>query len=163
MRGMEDKRDVLFIYVSPEDFVPADHPRRPIRTMVDQVLESHTISQFDQDSQPRMPLVLAGQNNLVDKLMFHALRPIALRIIGRSHLENLKLKDMRASLNHHLQIAGVKERLFAEEATLAIHQGSGGLLRRANLLAKGVLTAAGREKCQNVSAEHVRVAATEIM
>jgi type II secretory pathway predicted ATPase ExeA len=123
----------------------------------------HTLSQFDLDSQPRMPLVLAGQNNLVDKLMFHASRPLASRIIGRSHLEGLKLKDMNAYLNHHLQIAGVKKRLFTDEATLAIHQGSGGLLRRANLLAKGALTAAAREKCQSVSAEHVRIAATEIM
>lgn len=97
----------------------------------------HTLSQFDLDSQPRLPLILAGQNNLVDKLMFHASRPLALRIIGRSHLEGLKLKDMTAYLNHHLQIADVKERLFTDEATLAIHQDSGGLLRRANLLAKG--------------------------
>ncbi len=70
---------------------------------------------------------------------------------------------MSAYLNHHLQIAGVKKRLFTDEATLAIHQGSGGLLRRANLLAKGALTAAAHEKCQSVSAEHVRIAATEIM
>jgi transposase len=29
----------MFIYLSPEDFVPADHPLRPIRTMVDAALE----------------------------------------------------------------------------------------------------------------------------
>jgi len=96
-------------------------------------------------------------------LRYAASRPPASRIIGRSHLEGLKLKDMTVYLNHHLQIAGLKERLFTDEATLAIHQGSGGLLRRANLLAKGALTAAAREKCRSVSAEHVRIAATEIM
>jgi len=31
----------------------------------------------------------------------------------------------------------IKEQLFSDEAILAIHQGSGGLLRRADLLAKG--------------------------
>lgn len=46
MRGIEDKRDAMFIYVSPEDFVPADHPLRPIRTMVDQALESLSV-EFD--------------------------------------------------------------------------------------------------------------------
>ncbi|OPY86254.1 MAG: Transposase DDE domain protein [Syntrophaceae bacterium PtaU1.Bin231] len=46
MRGMEDKRDALFIYLSPEDFVPADHPLRPIRKMVDQALESLS-AEFD--------------------------------------------------------------------------------------------------------------------
>jgi general secretion pathway protein A len=123
----------------------------------------HTISQFDMDSRPLLPMVLAGQNNLIDKLMFHTSRPLASRIIGRSHLDALKLKDMSAYIKHHLQIAGVKNQLFADEAIVAIHQGSGGLLRRANFLAKGALMAAANEKCTVVSAEHVRMASTEIM
>ncbi len=101
--------------------------------------------------------------NLIDKLLFHASRPLASRIIGRSHLEGLKYKDMAGYIKHHLKIAGVKEQLFPDEAILAIHQGSGGLLRRANLLAKGALVAAANEKCQIVSPEHVRMASTEIM
>ena len=117
----------------------------------------HTLSQFDMDSKPLLPIVLAGQNNLVDKLMFHTSRPLASRIIGRSHLEGLKYKDMAGYIQHHLKIAGSKDQLFADEAVLAINQGSGGLLRRANLLA------AANEKCQIVSPEHVRMAATEIM
>jgi len=123
----------------------------------------HTISQFDMDSKPLLPIVLAGQNNLVDNLMFHTSRPLASRVIGKSHLEGLKYKDMDGYIKHHLKIAGVKEQLFPDEAILAIHQGSGGLLRRANFLAKGALVAAAREKCQIVSPEHVRIAATEIM
>lgn len=123
----------------------------------------HTISQFDMDSNPVLPIILAGQNNLLDKLMFHASRPLASRVIGRSHLEGLKLKDIAGYIKHHLEVAGIKEQLFAEEAVLAIHQGSGGLLRRANLLAKGALIAAAHEHCKVVSAEHVRVASTEII
>lgn len=123
----------------------------------------HTLSQFDMDSRPLLPIVLAGQNNLVDNLMFHTSRPLASRIIGKSHLDGLKYKDMAGYIKHHLKIAGVKEQLFPDEAILAIHQGSGGLLRRANLLAKGALIAAAREQCQVVSPEHVRMAASEIM
>jgi type II secretory pathway predicted ATPase ExeA len=70
---------------------------------------------------------------------------------------------MEGYLNHHLRIAGIKEQLFAEEAILAIHQGSGGLLRRANNLARGALLAAAIEKCRTVAAEHVRIASTEII
>lgn len=122
----------------------------------------HTIGQFDMDSNPLLPIILAGQNNLLDKLMYLTSRPLASRVIGRSHLEGLKQKEMEGYLKHHLEIAGIKEQLFSEEAILAIHQGSGGLLRRANLLAKGSLIAAAREKVMVVSAEHVRVASTEI-
>ncbi|MDT8396729.1 MAG: AAA family ATPase [bacterium] len=123
----------------------------------------HTLSQFDMDSRPILPIVLAGQNNLVDKLMFHTSRPLASRIIGRSHLEGLKHKDMAGYIKHHLQVAGVKNQLFADEAILAIHQGSGGLLRRANHLAKGALMAAAAEKSQIVAAEHVRIASSELI
>ena len=122
----------------------------------------HTIGQFDMDSKPLLPMILAGQNNLLDKLSYITSRPLASRIIGRSHLEGLKQKDMEGYLKHHLEIAGIKEQLFSDEAILAIHQGSGGLLRRANLLAKGALIAAARERCMVVSAEHVRLASTEI-
>jgi len=125
--------------------------------------ELHTIGQFEMDSKPLMPIILAGQNNLIDKLMYHTSRPLASRVVGRSHLEGLKLKEMTGYLKHHLEIAGVKEQLFSDEAILAIHQGSGGLLRKANLLARGSLIAAAKEKCKVVSAEHIRIASTEIM
>jgi type II secretory pathway predicted ATPase ExeA len=69
----------------------------------------HTLSQFDMDSRPLLPMILAGQNNLMDNLMFHTSRPLASRILGKSHLEGLKYKDMAGYLKHHLKIAGVKE------------------------------------------------------
>jgi type II secretory pathway predicted ATPase ExeA len=125
--------------------------------------ELHTLCQFDLDSKPLLPVILAGQNNLLDKLMYHTSRPLASRVIGRSHLEGLKAKDMAGYLKHHLELAGISEQLFSDEAILAIHQGSGGLLRRANLLAKGALVAAAAEKCRVVVAEHVRIASTEII
>lgn len=122
----------------------------------------HTIGRFEMDSKPLLPIILAGQNNLLDKLMHLTSRPLASRAIGRSHLEGPRQKDMAGYLKHHLEIAGIQEQLFSEEAILAVHQGSGGLLRRANLLAKGSLITAAREKCMVVSAEHVRMASTEI-
>lgn len=123
----------------------------------------HTIGQFEMDSRPLLPIILSGQNNLIDKLMYYTSKPLASRVVGRSHLEGLKLKDMSEYLKHHLLIAGINEQLFSDEAILAIHQGSGGLLRRANILARGSLIAASTEKCHVVSAEHVRIASTEII
>lgn len=123
----------------------------------------HTLVQSDFDSQPLAPLVLAGHNTLLDKLLYHTSRPLASRVVGKSYLQGLKLKEMQSYLKHHLEIAGIKEQLFSDEAILAIHQGSGGLLRRANLLARGSLMAAAMEKAPVISAEHVRVASTEII
>ncbi len=130
---------------------------------LDVLSQLQTLGQFDHDSKPILPIILSGQNNLLDKLMYHTSRPIASRVVARSHLEGLKSDNMAGYLKHHLEIAGVKDQLFADEAILAIHQGSGGLLRHANNLARGALIAAAREKCKVVSAEHVRVASTEVI
>ena len=40
MRGFKQQSDALFVYISPESFVPKDHPLRPIRQMVDAALEN---------------------------------------------------------------------------------------------------------------------------
>ena len=69
---------------------------------------------------------------------------------------------MDAYLRHHLKIAGVERMLFDEPAVTAIHQGSGGLFRKANHLARGALIAAAKLKATLVDAEHVRLANTEI-
>lgn len=125
--------------------------------------ELHTLVQFEGDSKAVLPIVLAGQNNLMDSLMFRQSRPLASRVVARGHMESLNSENMSAYLQHHQNIAGCKKDLFSEQAVTAIHQGSGGLLRRANNLARGALVAAAAEKCTVVSAEHVRVASTEII
>ena len=124
--------------------------------------ELHTICQFDKDSKPWLPLILAGQSSLVDKLMYRTSAPLASRIIARTHLEGLDRQGMEQYLKHHLKLAGVKNNLFQDAAVTAIHQGSGGLLRKTNHLARGALVAAAAAQSQMVEPEHVRLAATEI-
>ena len=38
MRGTDIQNETLFAYVTPESFVPKDHPLRAIRSMADQAL-----------------------------------------------------------------------------------------------------------------------------
>jgi general secretion pathway protein A len=125
--------------------------------------ELHTLCQFEGDSKPHLPLILAGQNNLLDLLQYRSSLPLSSRVVARSHLEGIDLDQMQLYLAHHLAIAGVKTQLFSAQAITAIQQGSAGLLRRVNHLARGALIAAANEKCQQVSAEHVRLAATELV
>ena len=70
---------------------------------------------------------------------------------------------MENYLLHHLSIAGLKNSLFEEAAVTAIHQGSGGLFRKANHLARGALIAAAGEKSQTITADHVRIADSELL
>jgi type II secretory pathway predicted ATPase ExeA len=70
---------------------------------------------------------------------------------------------MNDYLKHHLKIAGIKANLFTENAITAIHQGSGGLLRKANSLARGSLLSCMIDNDNQVSDEHVRKASTELI
>jgi hypothetical protein len=45
MRGDDNQQEGMFSYVSPEKRVPTDHPLRPIRKMVDEILKE-TSPQF---------------------------------------------------------------------------------------------------------------------
>ena len=123
----------------------------------------HTVAQADFDSRTLVPIVLSGQIALIDKLLFHTSKPFASRIVGRSHMEALQREHMADYLAHHVSIAGATKPLFSADAVTAIHQSSGGMLRRAGNLARGALMAAAIEHCPIATAEHVRIASTEIM
>jgi len=124
--------------------------------------ELHTITQFEADSKPWLPIILAGRTNLIDKLMYQASLPLASRIVARSHMEPVNRQEMEQYLSHHLSLTGVKSTVFDDAAITAIHQGSGGIFRKANHLARGALIAATNSQSTIVSADHVRLAATEI-
>jgi len=124
--------------------------------------ELHTVVQFCQDSEMWLPLILAGQSVLVDKLQYKTSSPLASRVISRSHLEGLNLQGMKNYVDHHTRLAGIDVKIFTDQSVTAIHQGSGGLLRKANHLARGGLMAAAATQEMNVSPEHIRIAATEL-
>jgi len=129
---------------------------------LDVFAELHILTQFDGDSKPYLPIVLAGQSSVIDKLSYRTSQPLASRIVARSHLEGVNRQDMEHYLCHHLSVAGIKNNLFDQAAVTAIHQGSGGLFRKANHLARGALIAAAKEKSLIVTSDHVRLASTEV-
>lgn len=130
---------------------------------IDVFAELHTVTQFNIDSKNLFSLVLAGQPNLIEKMTYRSSAPLASRVIARTHISQLNQEQMAIYLEHHLNIAGVKKQLFSDQAVTAIYQGSGGILRKANHLARGGLIAAATGKEYTVTAEHIRIASTEIM
>jgi len=64
--------------------------------------------QADFDSKALLPVVLCGQTHLIDKLLHHTSRPFASRVLGKSHLPELKRSDMQGYLNQHLEMAGIE-------------------------------------------------------
>jgi general secretion pathway protein A len=126
-------------------------------------MEMHVLTQFEHDSKHHLGVVLAGQRNVIDKVCYRGSAPLASRVIARSHLSAITRDQMEEYLNHHVKAAGNKNRVFHEGAVTAIQQGSGGLLRKANGLARGALIAAAAEKQEVATAEHVRIASSELV
>ncbi len=125
--------------------------------------ELHTATQFNYDSKNLFSLILAGQNGLLDKLKYRISAPLASRVITRAHLSSITEDQMKDYIKHHLKIVGVKQNIFNENAITAIYQGSGGLLRKANSLARGAILSCVIDNDNIVNEEHVRRAATELI
>ena len=130
---------------------------------LDVLTELHTLSQHLYDSKNLLPIVLCGQNNLLDKLQYQTCAPLASRIVARHHFNPLKSSSTAEYIQHHIHVSKLKHNPFDESAVTAIFQSSGGILRRINNLARGSLMAAARQKHQVVNAEHVRMASSEIL
>lgn len=124
--------------------------------------ELHTLMQFDNDSHPQLPIILAGQNNLIDAMQYPPSRAFASRIVARSKLNSLKMKETTLYLEHHLTLCGCKQKIFSESAVTAIHQSSNGMLRKINNIARGSLIAACKQKSQVVEPDHVQMACSEL-
>ncbi len=129
---------------------------------LDVFAELHTLMNFEHDSLPFLSIILAGQGNLVDNLLYRNSAPLASRVVGRAHLKGVDRQEMEQYLLHHLSLAGIKRNIFDEPAMTAIHQGSGGLFRKANSLARGAIIVAAKKQDSTVTAEHVRIANSEI-
>lgn len=125
--------------------------------------ELHTITQFNGDKGERLSVVFCGQASFLDRITHHHAAPLASRVMARSHLSAISRDQMGEYVEHHLKIAGAKKRLLSDAAVAAVHQGSAGVLRRANHLCRGALVAAAAEGRDEATPEHVRIAATELM
>jgi len=125
--------------------------------------ELHTITQFEGDSKPWLPIVLAGQINLEENLRYRKVLPLASRVVARDSLDAVQKDEMDRYLKHHLAIAGIKNQLFSDAALTAIYQGSGGIYRKANNLARGALIAAAVDNASQVIPDHVQIASSEII
>lgn len=58
MRGFDQQTDAMFVYLSPESFVPKDHPLRPIRKMVDEALNKLSLDfslMYSHTGRPSIP------------------------------------------------------------------------------------------------------------
>ena len=91
------------------------------------------------DDSALLGLLLVGQEELRTRLAKKDLRSFAQRIGVAFHLEALGRDDVGAYIEHRLAVAGRQEPLFSDDAVELVHQASGGVPRRINVLCQAAL------------------------
>src|SRR6266436_5670385 len=126
MRGSDPKQDGMFSYVSPEQRVPAEHPLRPLRTMVDDILK---------EMSPRFAKLYAetGRPSIPPERL---LRALLLQILYTVRSERLLIEqlnynllfrwfvgmDMDEGVWNHAVFSKNRERLLNEEVAEVFFQ-----------------------------------------
>lgn len=120
------------------------------------------LSNLETPSHKLVQIVLFGQPELDAQLATRAVRPLRDRITQRFELAPLSRTELLAYLTHRLTRAGWRGDLpFTGPALLALWRASGGLTRRANILADKALLSAYTAGRRHARLQDVRLAATD--
>lgn len=124
--------------------------------------ELQIISNFTMDSTDPALFILTGQPHLRDKLLSQMHQAFNQRITLKFHLTPLSKEETRNYIQHHLELAGRKDRIFNQSAIEAIYKNSGGTPRVINALAAKCLTLGALEKKELLTEEDVYSASKEL-
>ena len=126
MRGSDPKQEAMFSYVSPENRVPAEHPLRPLRALMDDILRQMS---------PRLARLYAdtGRPSIAPERL---LRALLLQILYTVRSERLLMEqlnynllfrwfvgmDMDEAVWNHAVFSKNRERLLNEEVAEVFFQ-----------------------------------------
>lgn len=103
---------------------------------------------FNQDSRNRITFILAGQPELRNILGFSHFHSLRGRIRLAVHLSGMDIEETCRYIDHSLNIAHCKEKLFSDSAKMEIFKRTGGIARHINLLCYQAIVTAVIEKRQ---------------
>ena len=116
---------------------------------------------FLMDSLNPFVLVLSGLPALMQRLQITSAQPLNQRIIMRYTMEPLEKEEVKMYIEHNLEAAGARHRIFSEEAVEALASLSHGWPRVLNNLCVNCLLLGAQAKKELIEAETVRLAAQE--
>ena len=118
--------------------------------------EVRLLANIESDSQKLIPVVLAGQPELADRLNETALRQLKQRVALRCTLQPLSLPETAAYMVCRIEQAGGKPaELFSRESVITIHERSRGIPRTINVICTNALLTGYAEGQRPVSRETV--------
>jgi general secretion pathway protein A len=110
-----------------------------------------------------LQILLIGQPELQDMMARPELRQLGQRITARYHLSPLTLDETIAYVEHRLEVAGCRRRLFTKGALRRVQNLTGGVPRLINTICDRALLGAYAKQMERVDRKMVRLAASEVM
>src|SRR4029078_5998185 len=105
--------------------------------------EFRVLANFHPRDTKLLPLILAGQPELADRLNQHQLRQFKQRITLRCELKPFTLPETAAYIFGRVQLAGGDaSKLFTRDAVVAIHGAAKGIPRTINVICDNALLTA---------------------
>ena len=128
----------------------------------DQLEELRLLTNAEMDSQSPFCLLLLGQPQLRRRLRLGSFAALDQRVTLRYELTGMTPQESADYINHHLNLAGRKDRLFTDDALNLIHDAANGIPRALNNLATQALVAAYAQNKGLVDETSARAAITEV-
>jgi len=121
------------------------------------------LTNLETTTQKLLQILLIGQPELQTMMARPELRQLGQRITARYHLTPLLLNETAAYIQHRLEVAGCKRRLFTKGALHLVHRLSGGVPRVINTICDRALLGAYAKQRDRINRRLVRKAASEVI
>jgi len=121
------------------------------------------LTNLETTTQKLLQILLIGQPELQTKMARPELRQLGQRITARYHLTPLLLNETAAYIEHRLEVAGCKRKLFSKGTLHLVHKLSGGVPRVINTICDRALLGSYAKQRDRVNRRLVRKAASEVI
>jgi len=102
--------------------------------------ETRLLANIETATEKLLPVILAGQPELSDRLNEPGLRQLKQRVALRCHISEFDVSETAAYIANRIRIAGGEAaRLFTREAVILIHERSRGIPRTINVICDNAL------------------------
>jgi len=125
--------------------------------------ELRILLNFEMDSKDPLLLILVGQPQLLAKLALRIHLPFRQRVAMRYRMPPMDEEQTRNYVDHHLNLAGRRHRLFTDEAMMQLFVQSGGVARVVGNLALTAMAEAALGGQDLVGLEEVITASREVV
>jgi type II secretory pathway predicted ATPase ExeA len=124
--------------------------------------ELRILLNFEMDSKDPLLLILCGQPQLLAKLALRIHLPFRQRVAMRYRMPPMDEAHTKGYLEHHLKLAGRRQRLFTDEAMMQIFVQSGGTPRVVGNVALASMVNAAARAADIVEIDDVIAASREV-